>query len=79
MSFNNLYPTLIALTYERKHLFSKHTLSYQSQDECLTRFRKDLWWEASGSNELGSAAALGVTVLFVHSMLSARCFSLNVG
>jgi Acyl-CoA dehydrogenase, N-terminal domain len=32
--------------------------------------------EASGSNELGSAAALGVYVLFVHLMLSARYFSL---
>jgi hypothetical protein len=33
------------------------------QDEYLTSFRKDLRREASGSNELGSAAALGVPVL----------------
>jgi hypothetical protein len=31
----------------------------------------------SGSIELGSAVALGVTVIFVHSMLLARCFSPN--
>jgi hypothetical protein len=30
------------------------------QDEHLTTFRKDLRREASGSNELGSAAAMGV-------------------
>jgi hypothetical protein len=36
------------------------------QDEYLTSFREDLWREASGSNELGSAAALGVPVLFAH-------------
>jgi hypothetical protein len=41
------------------------------QDEYLTSFRKDLRREASGSNdELGSAAALGVHVLFAHP----RCY-----
>jgi hypothetical protein len=46
----------------------------RNQDELFEIFTK---FSQSGSNELGSATALGVTVLFVHSMLSARCFSLN--
>jgi hypothetical protein len=57
----------------------------QSKDHFRKTIR-ETWWHvadfftlqmASGSNELGSAAALEVSVLFLNSMLSARCFSLN--